>query len=145
MIVPLLHLLDNLIIALNVLGIWVAPLHLFRTVSHPQVVPGTDEPEVVAETTKQASSCVTLLFATLVRERTFQEIVGLHVYYCCMVFLCPRGSSLVPFTTSDEDISMFPSSCFEVIWEGSVYTRVERGTERDKKKSNFFTVLVVVQ
>ncbi len=65
------------------------PMHLFRTASHPQVVPGADGPEVVAQTTKQASFCVTLLLATLVRERTFQEIVGLHVFYCCMVVLWP--------------------------------------------------------
>jgi hypothetical protein len=28
-----------------------------------------------------------LLFVTLVRDRTFQEIIGLHFYYCCMVVL----------------------------------------------------------
>ena len=86
MIVPLLQLLDNLIM-LSVFWIWVEPLHLFRTDSHPQVVPGADGPEVVSQTTKQASFCVTLLLATLVRESAFQEIVGLHVYYCCMVVL----------------------------------------------------------
>ena len=66
---------------LNVIWIWVVPIHLFRTDSHPQEVPGTDGPEVVTQTTKQASFCVTLPLATLVRERVFQEIFGLHVYY----------------------------------------------------------------
>ena len=81
MLVPLLQLLDNLSMTLNVLWIWVAPVHLFRTDSHPQVVLGVDGLEVVSQTTKQASFCVTLLLVTLVRERTFQEIVSLHVYY----------------------------------------------------------------
>ena len=70
---------------LNVLLLWVSPLHLFRTDSYPQVVPGVDGPEVVDQTTKQTSFCVTLLIVTLVRERTFQEIVGLHVYYFIVV------------------------------------------------------------
>ena len=75
MLVPLLQLLDNLSMTLNVLWIWVAPMHLFRTASHPQVVPGADGPEVVTQTTQQSSFCFTLLLATLVRERTFQEIL----------------------------------------------------------------------
>ena len=87
MLVPLLQLLDNLSMTLNVIWIWVAPMHLFRTVSHVQVVPGANGREVVVQTTKQASFCVTLLIVNLVREFTFQEIVGLHVYYCCMVVL----------------------------------------------------------
>ena len=56
-------------------------MYLFRTDSQPQVVPGEDGPGVVAQTTKQASFDVTLLLVTLVRECTFQGIVGLHVYY----------------------------------------------------------------
>ena len=66
----------------------------------------------------------------------------------------------MPFATSGEDISTFPSSCFEVIFltwvffhmfffekktvltsGRDVYTRDERGTERDNKKIfNFFFI-----
>ncbi len=43
--VPLLQLLDNLCITLNVLWIWFTPMHLSRTVYHPykpQVLPTAD-------------------------------------------------------------------------------------------------------
>jgi hypothetical protein len=51
------------------------------------VVPGADGPEKVAKTTKQTSSGVPLLLPTLARERTFQNIIGIHFCYWCIVVL----------------------------------------------------------
>jgi hypothetical protein len=65
----------------NVLWIWFTLIHLFRTDYHPQVVQGVDGFEVVVQTTKQSSFDVTLLIANLLREHTFQEIIGLHFNY----------------------------------------------------------------
>jgi hypothetical protein len=70
MIVPLLQLIDNLSMTLNVLWIWFTLLHLFRTDSHPQVVPGTDGPEEV----------------------------GLQFWYGCMVVLWTERLRSVSFT-----------------------------------------------
>ncbi len=77
-IVPPFHFLDNLSMALNVLHRWFALLQLLRNASQTQVVPGADGPEKVAKTTKQASSWVPLLLPTLARERTFQNVIGIH-------------------------------------------------------------------
>ena len=74
--------------ALNVLRIWFELLHIFlRSASQAQVVPGTDGPGIVAKATKQESFCVTLLLPTLARERTFQDMIGLHFCYWCIVVL----------------------------------------------------------
>ena len=78
---------DNLIMALNVLHRWFVLLHLLRIDSLDQVVPVADGPEIVSKTTKQASFCVTLLLPTLARERTFQDMIGLHFCYWCIVVL----------------------------------------------------------
>ncbi len=80
MLVPPFHFLDNLSMSLNVLHRWFALLHLLRNAFQTQVVPDADGPEMVAKTTKQASFCVTLLLPTLARERTFQNVIGLHLH-----------------------------------------------------------------
>jgi hypothetical protein len=51
---------------------------VFLSTSMLPLVQGADGSEVVGQTTKQASFCVTLLLMTLLRERTFQEIIGLQ-------------------------------------------------------------------
>ena len=80
--------LNVLSMMLNVLWIWFELLHIFlRSVSQTQVVPVVDGPEIVDKTTKQASFCVTLLLPTLTRERTFQNMIGLHFWYWCTVVL----------------------------------------------------------
>jgi lysylphosphatidylglycerol synthetase-like protein (DUF2156 family) len=53
------------------------------------VVPGADGPEKVSKTSKQASSGVPLLLPTLARERTFQNMIGIHFCYWCIVVLWP--------------------------------------------------------
>jgi lysylphosphatidylglycerol synthetase-like protein (DUF2156 family) len=75
--------------ALNVLRRWFALLHLLRNASQAQVVPGADGSEKVAKTTQQASSRVPLLLPTLARERTFQNMIGIHFCYWCIVVLWP--------------------------------------------------------
>ncbi len=62
-----------------------APQSIFF--SQDQVVPGADGPEKIAKTTKQASSWVPLLLSTLVREHTFQNMIGIHFCYWCIVIL----------------------------------------------------------
>ncbi len=52
-----------------------------------QVVPDVDGPEKVDKTTKQASSWVPLVMPTLARERTFQNMIGIHFFYWCIVVL----------------------------------------------------------
>ena len=79
--------LNVLSLDLNVLRIWFALLHLLRNASQDQVVSGTDGPGIVVKTTKQETFCVTLLLPTLVRERTFQDMIGLHFCYWCIVVL----------------------------------------------------------
>jgi hypothetical protein len=76
--VPLLQLPHDLRKTVTVLGIWFAQLHLFRTPRKPQVSSTATGSPKVAQSAKQASSLVTLLRATVVRERTSQEIVGVH-------------------------------------------------------------------
>ena len=78
MCVPLLELLHDLRRAFKVLWIWFALLHLFRTVRKPQVLPAADRPKTVAQSAKQASFRVTLLLASLLRERTSQDLVRVH-------------------------------------------------------------------
>jgi hypothetical protein len=70
MCVHLLDLLHDLRRAFKVLWIWLALLHLFRTVRKPQVLPEADRSEKVAQSAKQASFRVTLLRASLLRERS---------------------------------------------------------------------------
>ena len=79
--------LNVLSMTLNVLRIWFALLHLLRNASQTQVVPDTDGPGLVTKATKQESFCVTLLLPTLARERTFQDMIGLHFCYWCIVVL----------------------------------------------------------
>ena len=62
-------------------------LHLFRSLRKPHVLPATDWSPKVAESTNQASFCVTLLHVTLVQESTYQEIIDLQFFYWCMVVL----------------------------------------------------------
>ena len=81
--------LNVLSMSLNVLCIWFALLHLLRSASQTQVVPGADGSEIVAKTTKQASFCVTLRLLTLARECTFQDMIGLHFCCWCIVVLWP--------------------------------------------------------
>jgi hypothetical protein len=76
--VPLLQLPHDIRKTVTVLGIWFAQLHLFRTPRKPQVSSTATGSPKVAQSAKQASSLVTLLRATVVRERTSQEIVGVH-------------------------------------------------------------------
>jgi hypothetical protein len=57
--------------------------------SQTQVVPTVDGPEKVSKTTKQASSWVPLLLPTLSRERTFQNMIGIHFCFWCIVVLWP--------------------------------------------------------
>ena len=85
--VPLPQLPHDLRKAVTVIGIWFAHLHLFRTPLKPQVSSAATGSPKVAQSAKQASSLVTLLRATVLRERTSQEIVGLHFGYCSMVIL----------------------------------------------------------
>ncbi len=90
MCVPLLQLLHDLWRALNVLWIWFALPHLFRSLRNPKVLPTVDGSPKVPESTKQTRFCVTLLRETLVRESTSQEIITLQFWYWCMVVLCPE-------------------------------------------------------
>jgi hypothetical protein len=87
MCVPLLELLHDLRRAFKVLWIWFALLHLFRTVRKPQVLPAVDRSKKVDQSSKQASFRVTLLCASLLRERTSQDLVRVHCCYWSMVVL----------------------------------------------------------
>jgi hypothetical protein len=100
MCVPLLELLHDLRRAFKVLWIWFALLYLFRTVRKPQVLPGADRTQKVSQSAKQASFRVTLLCASLLRERTSQDLVRVHCYYWSMVVLWPglRSSGDLPTT-----------------------------------------------
>ena len=89
MCVPLLELLHDLRRVFKVLWIWFALLHLFRTVRKSQVLPAVDRPKKVAQSAKQASFRVTLLRASLLRERTSQDLVRVHCCYWSMVVLWP--------------------------------------------------------
>jgi hypothetical protein len=62
----------------TVLGIWFAQFHLFRTPRKSKVSSTATGSPKADQSAKQASSLVTLLRATVVRERTSQEIVGVH-------------------------------------------------------------------
>jgi hypothetical protein len=86
-LVPPFHFLDNLSMTLNVFCRWFPLLHLLRNTSQTQVVPDTDGSVIVVKTTKQVSFWVTLLLPTLARERTFQNMIGLHFCYWCIVVL----------------------------------------------------------
>ena len=66
-------------LTVTVLGIWFAHLHVFRTLLKPQVSSAATGSPKVAQSAKQASSLVILLRATVLRERTSQEIVGVHL------------------------------------------------------------------
>jgi hypothetical protein len=87
MCVPLLELLHDLRRAFKVLWIWFTLLHLFRTVCNPQVLPEVDRSKKVAQSAKQANFRVTLLHASLLRERTSQDLVRVHCCYWSMVVL----------------------------------------------------------
>jgi hypothetical protein len=78
MCVPLLELLHDLRREFKVLWIWLALMHLFRTVCKPQVLSAADRPKKVAQSAKQASFRVTPLRASLLRERTSQDLVRVH-------------------------------------------------------------------
>jgi len=67
-------------LTVTVLGIWFAHLHVFRTLLKPQVSSAATGSPKVAQSAKQASSfLVILLRATVLRERTSQEILGVHL------------------------------------------------------------------
>ena len=86
--VPLVQFRDNLWLTIYVFCSWFTPMHLFRTVYKSQVLLTENGSEKIVATTKKASFCVTvLLWVSLVRESTFQEITGLLFCYCCMVVL----------------------------------------------------------
>jgi hypothetical protein len=53
------------------------------------VLPEEDRPKKVAQSSKQASFRVTLLRASLLRERTSQDLVRVHCCYWSMVVLWP--------------------------------------------------------
>ena len=144
-LVPPFHFLHNFSMALNVLRRWFALLHLLRNASQAQVVPGADGSEKVAKTTQQASSRVPLLLPTLARERTFQNMIGIHFCYWCIVVLWPGRRHFYVFTVFFRVFFSRGFAFFEGkkkwIWpqEGSVTLRGERGTKRDQKKIfNFF-------
>ncbi len=73
-------------------------------------------PKEVAQSANQASFVVTLLCVTVVRERTFQEIVGLHFGYCSVVVLwqaCHRSASLwCTWCRHSSSITLFFGFCF---------------------------------
>ena len=120
--------------ALNVLRRWFALLHLLRNASQAQVVPGADGSEKVAKTTQQASSRVPLLLPTLARERTFQNMIGIHFCYWCIVVLWPGRRHFCVF-------SVFPSAFFKTVFApGSVkkgdlrtFTKFVPSLEKSKK------------
>jgi hypothetical protein len=87
MCVPLLEILHDLRRAFKVLWIWFALMHLFRTVRKSQMLPAVDRPKKVAQSSKQSSFRVTLLCASLLRERTSQDLVRVHCCYWSMVVL----------------------------------------------------------
>jgi hypothetical protein len=89
MCVPLLELLHDLRRAFKVLWIWLALLHLFRTVRKPQVLPVEDRYKKVDQSSNQTSFRVNLLRASLLRERTSQDLVRVHCCYWSMVVLWP--------------------------------------------------------
>jgi hypothetical protein len=77
--VPLPQLPHDLRKAVTVLGIWFAHLHVFRTLLKPQVSSAATGSPKVAQSAKQASFFFILLRATVLRERTSQEIRGVHL------------------------------------------------------------------
>jgi len=77
--VPLPQLPHDLRKAVTVLGIWFAHLHVFRTLLKPQVSSAATGSPKVAQSAKQASFFFILLRATVLRERTSQEILGVHL------------------------------------------------------------------
>ncbi len=87
-VVPPFHFLDNFRMTLNVLRRWFTLLHLLQKDSQDQVVPVADGSEKVAKTTKQATSWVPLLMSSLVRECTFQDMIGINFCYWCIEVLC---------------------------------------------------------
>jgi hypothetical protein len=99
-LVPPFHFHDNFSMALNVLRRCFALSHLLRNASQAQVVPGADGPEKVTKTTKQASSGVPFLLPTLARDRTFQNMIGIHFCYWCVVVLWPGRRHFYVFTVS---------------------------------------------
>ena len=100
MCVPLLELLHDLRRAFKVLWIWLALLHLFRTVRKPQVLPVEDRYKKVDQSANQTSFRVNLLRASLLRERTSQDLVRVHCCYWSMVVLWPglHSSGDLPVT-----------------------------------------------
>ncbi len=106
---------------------------VFLSTSMLPLVQGADGSEVVGQTTKQASFCVTLLLMTLLRERTFQEIIGRQWYWCMVVpsldrvaaVWCPGSHLVTPAKTF---------LCFPRLWIILFIRGWKR--ERDKKKQS---------
>ena len=147
-IVPPFHFLHNFIMVLNVIRRWFALLHLLRNAFQSQVVPDADGSEKVAKTTQQASSWVPLLLPTLARERTFQNMIGIHFWYWCIVVLWPGRRHFYVFSVFQS--AFFKRVCF--FWrKKKIFLSLGRechtkGWKRDekgpKKNFNFFSLHV---
>jgi hypothetical protein len=89
-------------------------LHLFRTPRKPQVSSTATGSPKVAQSAKQASFRVTLLCASLLRERTSQDLVRVHCCYWSMVVLHSSGD--LPVTRRSHFwFSIFPMLDFFLV------------------------------